>query len=197
MCVTDSGMDKWTKELQPLKAPFPMWVTESGMINLANVSQPLKALSQICVSPIGIATTSNSPQSTMPPRLAIASLLEHITRFGLKTTLTTVSSAIPASISFSSLVRNWLSPRMISTLVVLRVSSSQGCPSLIWRFSIRPVISCVTSRTITSPLGCRAEIFFAMAQRRWSGLDLILTLLLCRSSSCSLCGTSAIVGFAQ
>ena len=32
----------------------------------------------------------------MPPRVAIASLLEHITLFGLNTTLTTVSSAIPA-----------------------------------------------------------------------------------------------------
>ena len=32
MWVTESGMIKFTKELQPTKAPFPMWVTEFGMV---------------------------------------------------------------------------------------------------------------------------------------------------------------------
>ena len=31
MWVTESGMAKFTKELQPRKAQSPMWVTESGM----------------------------------------------------------------------------------------------------------------------------------------------------------------------
>ena len=102
----------------------------------------------------------------MPPRLVIASLLEHITLFGLKTTLTTVSSAIPASNTFASLASNWLSPTMTSTPVVLRVSSSQGFLSLICCLSSLPVISGVTSRTRISPLGCSAEIrCIAMAPR--------------------------------
>ena len=63
----------------------------------------------------------------MPPRLAIASLLEHTTLLDLKTTLTTVSSAIAASNTVASLARKWLSSTMISTTVVRRVSSSQGC----------------------------------------------------------------------
>ena len=97
--------------------------------------------------------------------------LEHITTFGLKTTVTTVSSAIPASHgshtahTFASLASKWLFPTMISTLrlVVLRVSSSQGCLSLICCLSVQPVVSGVTSRTMTSPLGCRAEIFIFAA----------------------------------
>ena len=40
MCVTEFEMVKFTKELQPTKAPFPMWVTESGMIKLAKELQP-------------------------------------------------------------------------------------------------------------------------------------------------------------
>ena len=139
-----------------------MWVTEFGMITLANVSQPSKALSQICVSVSGISTTSSSSGSTMPPRRAIAFLLEHITTFCLKTTLTTGSSAIPASNTFASLASNRLPPTMISITVVLRVSSSQVLLSLIWRLSARPVVFGVTSRTMTSPFGCRAETFLPL-----------------------------------
>ena len=144
-----------------------MWVTESGMVTLANAVQNLKAPSQISVSPYGISTTRNSSGSTMPPRLAIFFLLEHITTFGLKTTLTAVPSVIPASNTFASLASKWLSPTMISTPVVLRVSSSQqGCSCLIFCLSARPVISGVTSKKRTSPLGCRAEIRFAMDRMR-------------------------------
>ena len=89
MWVTEFGMVKLAKAVQFAKAKFPMWVTESGMINLANVSHPLKASSRMCTSSCGISTTSNNSESMMPPRLAIASLSEHITLFGLKTTLTT------------------------------------------------------------------------------------------------------------
>ena len=149
-----------------------MWVTDFGMVTLANVRQPSKALSSICVSSSGISTTSSSSESTMPPRLAIASLLEHITLFGLKTTLTTVSSAIPASNTVASLASKWLSPRMTSTPVVLRVSSSQGFLSLICCLSSLPVISGVTSRTMTSPLGCSAEIrCIAVAQKLLTNFD--------------------------
>ena len=164
MWVTESGIVKFTKEMQPRKASIPMWVTEFGMTTLANVLRLSKAHSQICASVSGISTTSSSSESTMPPRLAIASLLEHITLFGLKTTLTTGSSAIPASNTFASLASNRLPPTTISTTVLLRVSSSQGLPSLIWRLSARPVVSGVTSRTRASPLGSSTEIVAAMAQ---------------------------------
>ena len=164
MWVTESGMVKSTNELQPPKALYPMCVTVSGMVTLANFWQYRKDLLQIFVSSWGISTTSNSSESTMPPRVAIAPLLEHITLFGLKITLTTTSSAIPASNTFASSASKWLSPTMISTLVVLRVSLSQGCPCLICCLSSRPVVSGVTSRTITAPLGCSAAIFVAMAQ---------------------------------
>ena len=174
MWVTEFGMVKSTKELQPKKAPSPMWVTVSGMVSIANVSHSSKASSTICVSLVGISTTSSSSELTMPPRLAIASLLEHITLFGLKITLTTVSSAIPASNTFASLARNWPSPTMISTLVVLRVSSSQRCPSLICCLSSLPVVSGVTSRTRIAPLGCRAAILVTMAQRPTDGCELEL-----------------------
>ena len=139
--VTEFGMVKLAKELQFWKAPFPMWVTESGMVNLANVWHHAKAIAWMCVSWFGSSTTSNSLESTMPPRRAIISLWEHTTMFGLKTTPTTVSWVIPASNTLASLASKWSSPTMISTLVVLRVSSSQGCPSLICCLSSRPVIS--------------------------------------------------------
>ena len=35
MRVTESGMVKFTKELQFSNAEFPMWVTESGMVKFA------------------------------------------------------------------------------------------------------------------------------------------------------------------
>ena len=165
MWVKESGMVKFTKELQPAKAKLPTRVTEFGMVNLANVWQSLKASSRICVSALGTSTTSNSSESTIAPRPAIASLLEHITLFVLKTTLKTVSSASPASNTFESLASKWLSPKMTSTPVVLQVSSSQGCPSLICCLSARPVWSGMTSRTRIPPLGCTNEMFFAMAQR--------------------------------
>ena len=34
MWVTEFGMVKFAKELQPKKAPSPMWVTEFGMVKL-------------------------------------------------------------------------------------------------------------------------------------------------------------------
>ena len=43
MRVTESGMVKLTKELQPAMAIFPMWATESGMVKFAKELQPLKA----------------------------------------------------------------------------------------------------------------------------------------------------------
>ena len=83
----------------------------------------------------------------------VLSLLEHITTCGLKTTLTTVSSAIPASNILASLASKWSSPTMTSTPVVRKVNCSQlTCPSLIWCFSSWPVVSGVTSRTRSSAL---------------------------------------------
>ena len=43
MWVTESGMVKFTKELQSAKANAPMWVTEFGMVKLAKALQPAKA----------------------------------------------------------------------------------------------------------------------------------------------------------
>ena len=39
MWVTELGMVKFTNEVQPAKAPFPMWVTDAGMVKLANELQ--------------------------------------------------------------------------------------------------------------------------------------------------------------
>ena len=43
MWVTESGMVKFSKELQPLQAPSAMWVTEFGMVKLAKELQKAKA----------------------------------------------------------------------------------------------------------------------------------------------------------
>ena len=43
MWVTESGMVKFTKELQPVNALFPMLVTELGMVKFAKAKQSLKA----------------------------------------------------------------------------------------------------------------------------------------------------------
>ena len=157
-------MVKFAKELQPEKAKFPICVTESGIINFANCLQLLKALSAIRVSWLGNSTTSNSSGSMSLPKLAISSLLEHLTLFGLKTTLTTSPAVTPTSATVSSLPIK-RSPRTISTPVVLRVSSSQvSCLSLICCFSSLPVVSGATSRQIGSPFTCSAEILIAIGQ---------------------------------
>ena len=39
MCVTDSGMVKFSKEMQWSKARSPMWVTELAMVKLTNKLQ--------------------------------------------------------------------------------------------------------------------------------------------------------------
>ena len=43
MCITESGMDNLANEVQPAKAPSPMWVTESGMVKLTKELQYGKA----------------------------------------------------------------------------------------------------------------------------------------------------------
>ena len=40
MWVTDSGMVKFTKELQPQNAPLPMRVTEFGIVTFPKELQP-------------------------------------------------------------------------------------------------------------------------------------------------------------
>ena len=40
MSVTESGIVKLAKEVQPLKAKFPMCITEFGMVKCAKELQP-------------------------------------------------------------------------------------------------------------------------------------------------------------
>ena len=39
MWVTEFGMVKFPKEVQPSKAPLPMWVTEFGIVKFAKELQ--------------------------------------------------------------------------------------------------------------------------------------------------------------
>ena len=144
MWVTEFGMVKLTKEPQNAKAQFPMCVTESGMVTVASCLHSVNAQAETVVLSLGISAITCSSES-ISLQLAISPLLEHLRMFGLKTTLTTVFAAIPASASVSSFPSN-LSPTIISTTVVLRVTSSGNCSALICCFSSRPVISGVTSK---------------------------------------------------
>ena len=54
MCLTESGMLKFAKELQFAKAQSPMWVTESGMVKLTKELQDEKAKSPMWVTESGM-----------------------------------------------------------------------------------------------------------------------------------------------
>ena len=65
--VTDSGMVKLVKELQPAKAPSPIWVTDSGMVKLVKELQPEKALSPISVTDSGMVKLVKELQPAKAP----------------------------------------------------------------------------------------------------------------------------------
>ena len=153
-------MVKLANELQPRKASSPMWVTESEMVNSTKEPHHAKASTPMWVTEFAFAC---EPCSISPPRLGPSTPCEWHSPDERRQAVSSripvsTSSAIPASNTVASLPSNWLSPTMTSTPVVLRVSSPQRFLSLICCLSSLPVVSGVTSRTMTSPLGCRAEI---------------------------------------
>ena len=131
MEVIEFGMVTSLNTLQSAKAPPPMRLTELGMVTLATSLHPAKAYSPTLVTESGISTMTSVSGSISGPKPSL--LLQRAT-FCLKRLETTESAERPTSATVSSFP-SFLSPKIISTKVVSRLSSCLHIFDLLFDFS--------------------------------------------------------------